>query len=74
MALFQLHLHHETRTLRGLFVWAVDNNMVSSDPTQGIKNKKSKGAKSGGFPVWTDDEIVANCRPHPYAPWVSHSR
>jgi site-specific recombinase XerC len=46
-------------TMRGLFVWAVDSNLVAADPTQGIKNKKSKHAKSGGFPVWTDDEIFA---------------
>jgi integrase len=46
-------------TMRGLFVWAVDSNLVAADPTQGIKNKKSKQAKSGGFPVWTDDEITA---------------
>jgi integrase len=46
-------------TIRGLFVWAVDNNLVQSDPTLGIRNKRSKLAKSGGFPVWTDEEIAA---------------
>jgi integrase len=45
--------------MRGLFVWAVDNNLVPADPTQGIKNKRSKQAKSGGFLVWTDEEIAA---------------
>jgi len=46
-------------TMRGLFVWAADNNLVPADPTQGIKNKRFKAAKSGGFPVWTDEEIAA---------------
>lgn len=38
---------------------AIDNNLVQTDPTQGIKNKRSRQAKAGGFPVWTDDEIAA---------------
>lgn len=46
-------------TMRGLFTWAVDSNLVAADPTQGIKSKRSRQAKSGGFPVWTDDEIAA---------------
>jgi site-specific recombinase XerD len=45
-------------TIRGLFAWATDCNLVTSDPTQGIKSKRAK-AKSDGFPVWTDDEITA---------------
>jgi integrase len=44
-------------TVRGLFTWAVDADLARNDPTQGITFKKSKKAKTGGFPVWTDDEI-----------------
>ena len=43
--------------MRGLFSWAVDCDLVANDPTQGIKNKRAK-ARSGGFPVWSDDEIA----------------
>jgi integrase len=45
-------------TMRGLFTWAVDADLARTDPTQGITFKKSKKAKAGGFPVWTDDEIA----------------
>jgi integrase len=45
-------------TMRGLFTWAVDADLTRNDPTQGITFKKSKKAKTGGFPVWTDDEIA----------------
>ena len=45
-------------TMRGLFNWAVDTDLVRTDPTQGITANKSKKPKSGGFPVWTDDDIA----------------
>jgi integrase len=45
-------------TIRGLFSWAVDTDLVRTDPTQGITTNKSKKPKSGGFPVWTDDDIA----------------
>ncbi|MGK7057866.1 tyrosine-type recombinase/integrase [Bradyrhizobium sp. 1050_B9_N1_2] len=45
-------------TMRGLFTWAVDADLVRTDPTQGVTAKKSKAGKAGGFPVWTDDEIA----------------
>jgi integrase len=45
-------------TMRGLFNWAVDADVVRANPTQGITTNKSKKPKSGGFPVWTDDEIA----------------
>lgn len=45
--------------MRGMLIWAVDSNLIAADPTQNIKNKKSRQAKAGGFPVWTDEEIAA---------------
>lgn len=45
-------------TMRGLFTWAIDCNLIATDPTQGIKTKRAK-VKSDGFPVWNDDEIAA---------------
>lgn len=45
-------------TVRGLFTWAVDAELVRADPTQGIKRSKRTKA-SAGFPVWTDDDIAA---------------
>ena len=45
-------------TMRGLFTWAVDADLVRTDPTQGITAKKSKAAKAGGFSVWNEDEII----------------
>jgi len=44
-------------TLRGLFVWAVDANLLRADPTAGVKRFR-KGRRSEGFPVWTDAEIA----------------
>jgi site-specific recombinase XerC len=43
-------------SMRGLFTWAVDADLVRTDPTQGVTAKKSKAAKAGGLPVWTDDD------------------
>lgn len=43
-------------TVRGLFSWALDANLVSSDPTAGVKRPKRK--RSEGFPVWTDEDIA----------------
>lgn len=41
---------------RGLFKWAVDAGLVEADPSAGIKNLKRP--KSGGFPMWEEEEIV----------------
>lgn len=38
-------------TMRGLFGWALDANLVNLDPTAGVKRPKRK--RSEGFPVWT---------------------
>lgn len=43
-------------TMRGMFGWALEANLVNSDPTAGVKRPKRK--RSEGFPVWTDDDIV----------------
>lgn len=50
---------HFVTTMRNMFAWAVDAKLVRQDPTQGIKFKRSKKEKRGGFPVWTDDDIAA---------------
>lgn len=47
---------HFLDTMRGIFRWAVESDLVKTDPTQGIKVRKPKSA---GFPVWTDEEIEA---------------
>ncbi|WP_049810386.1 tyrosine-type recombinase/integrase [Bradyrhizobium japonicum] len=44
-------------TMRGLFTWAVEGDLVRTDPTKGITAKKTKAANGGGFPVWNDEEI-----------------
>jgi integrase len=41
-------------TMRGLFEWGLAKNLVSIDPTDGVKVDKPK---TGGFPVWSEDDI-----------------
>jgi integrase len=41
-------------TMHGLFGWAHGKNLVSADPTIGVKVVKPKTA---GFPVWTEADI-----------------
>lgn len=43
-------------TMRGLFRWAVESDIVSADPTAGIKTPKKTGP---GFAMWTEEEIAA---------------
>lgn len=43
-------------TMRGIYGWALDANLVSADPTAGVKRPKRK--RSEGFPVWTDEDIA----------------
>lgn len=43
--------------MRGLFTWAVDADLMRADPTVGIKRPK-RTKPTGGFPVWTDDDIA----------------
>lgn len=47
---------HFLDTMRGLFRFAVKSKHIEKDPTEGVKAKKPKTA---GFPVWTDDDILA---------------
>jgi integrase len=42
------------KTMRGLFSWAVDAELVSFDPTERIK---AQTPRSEGFKVWTEEEI-----------------
>ncbi len=42
------------KTMRGLFKWAVEKELVESDPTQGVKTTTPK---TDGFHAWTEDEI-----------------
>lgn len=41
--------------MRGLFRWAVDAGHLKVDPTLSIKNPARP--KTGGFPVWTEDDV-----------------
>jgi len=47
---------HFLDTMRGLFRWALDADLVEEDPTDGVKAPTTKGA---GFPVWTDSDLDA---------------
>jgi integrase len=46
---------HFIEAMRGLCKWAVEAQLMPSDPTDGVKNPKGK--KTGGFPIWTDEEV-----------------
>jgi integrase len=43
--------------MRGMFRWALANDLVSVDPTAGVVNPKKK--LGAGFPVWTEDDVTA---------------
>ena len=45
---------HFLSTMRGLFTWARDNDLISDNPTDGVKVKKPK---TEGFPVWAEEDI-----------------
>src|SRR5262252_1171681 len=47
---------HFLDVMRGLFRWAVDAGHVKADPTRDVKNPVQP--KSGGFPVWTEDDVA----------------
>ena len=42
-------------TMRSLFKWAKESELVAADPTQDVKIVPRP--KTGGFRVWTEDEI-----------------
>lgn len=48
-------------TMRGLFTWAVEADLIDADPTTGVKGVKRP--KTGGFHQWTEEEI-ANFETH----------
>jgi integrase len=43
-------------TMRGLFAWAVESELVKTNPTEDVKAARPK---TDGFPVWTDADIEA---------------
>ena len=44
-------------TLRPMFTWALEAELVTADPTAGIKvNLKPK--RKGGYPPWTDEDMI----------------
>lgn len=43
--------------MRGLFRWALEAELVSVDPTAGVKNPTRP--KSGGFEAWSEDDVIA---------------
>lgn len=50
---------HFVTSLRGMYEWAIAADLVKTDPTHGVGFKRSsKEAKSGGFPVWTEEDIA----------------
>lgn len=49
--------------MRGLFRWALETDMVATDPTTGVTNpRRPKGA---GFAAWTEDDVAAYCKRWP---------
>ncbi|MGB5212684.1 MAG: integrase, partial [Anderseniella sp.] len=44
------------KTVRALFRWACNSDLISSDPTIGVK---SFSKKTDGFPAWTENDVVA---------------
>lgn len=47
---------HFVQTMRGLFSWAVENERLECDPTEGVKVSRPK---TDGFHTWTEEEIAA---------------
>jgi integrase len=43
-------------TMRGLFKWAVKNDLVKVNPTDGVEAPRPKNS---GFPIWTEEDITA---------------
>lgn len=48
---------HFLDTMRGLFAWAKEAKFVTVDPAAGVKYPRLKSG--AGFPVWTEDDVVA---------------
>lgn len=47
---------HFIKIMRGLFQWALDNELVEGDPT--INVAKPKLPNKNGIPVWTEDDVA----------------
>ena len=45
-------------TLRPMFAWAIAAELVTADPTTGIK-VSLKPKRKGGYPPWTDEDMLA---------------
>ena len=43
------------KSMRGLFRWALESQLIDVDPTLGVKDPKPP--KSGGFEAWNDDDV-----------------
>ena len=48
---------HYLEAMRGLFKWAVDAGMAKDNPTIGVDDPAR--AKTGGIPVWTEEQVEA---------------
>lgn len=48
---------HFLDTMRGLFRWAYDAQMVKADPTVGVKSPPR--SRKSGYPPWTEDDVAA---------------
>jgi integrase len=48
---------HFLQAMRGLFRWALDADHVKVDPTHSVEDPPRP--KSGGFPIWTEDDVAA---------------
>lgn len=44
------------KTMRAVFSWATERELVAEDPTQGVKKLR---LQAGGFHAWSEDEIQA---------------
>ena len=53
--------------MRGLFRWALDSQLVTEDPTLGVKNPKRP--RGGGFEAWDDDDVAKY-----YAKWQAGTK
>jgi len=45
---------HFLQAMRGLFAWAVEAELVRSNPADGVKVKRPK---TEGFPVWSEEDV-----------------
>ncbi|MFO1099027.1 MAG: tyrosine-type recombinase/integrase [Xanthobacteraceae bacterium] len=51
---------HFRDVMRNLFQWALEAELVSEDPTIGVKLPRApKAQRDRGFPAWTDDDVAA---------------